>query len=34
VARLLLAYNAEQLEEAVVNGELWVVRCDGQALQE
>jgi len=33
-ARLLLAYNAEQLEEAVVNDELWEVKCDGQALQE
>lgn len=33
-AGLLLAYNAEQLEEAVINDELWEVRCDGQALQE
>jgi hypothetical protein len=33
-ARLLLAYNAEQLEEAVVNDEIWEVRCDGEALQE
>ena len=33
-ARLLFAYNAEQLEEAVVNDELWEVRCDGKALQE
>jgi hypothetical protein len=31
-ARLLLTYDAEQLEEAVVNDELWEVRCDGQAL--
>jgi hypothetical protein len=33
-ARLLLGYSAEQLEEAVVNDELWEVRCDGEALQE
>jgi hypothetical protein len=33
-AKLLLAYDAEQLEEAVVNDELWEVRCDGDALQE
>jgi len=31
-ARLLLTYDAEQLQEAVVNDELWEVRCDGQAL--
>jgi hypothetical protein len=34
LAILLLARDAEQLEEAVVNGELWEVRCDGKALQE
>jgi hypothetical protein len=31
-AGLLLAYNAEQLEEAVANDELWEVRWDDQAL--
>lgn len=34
VARLLLAYDAQQLNEAVANDELWAVSCDGQALQE
>jgi hypothetical protein len=34
LAALMLAYDAEQLEQAVENGELWEVRCDGKALQE
>ncbi len=34
LAILLLAYDADQVEKAVVKGELWEVRCDGQALQE
>lgn len=28
-ARLLLGFGAEELEEAVINDELWEVRCDG-----
>lgn len=33
-AKLLLAYNAEQLEAAVANAELWEMDCDDEALQE
>lgn len=33
-ARLLLGYGPDELEEAVVNDELWEVNCDDEALQE
>ena len=33
-AKLLLAYTLEQLDEALVNDELWELRCDDEALQE
>ena len=33
-ARLLLAYDETQLEAAVVEGELWEIECDDEAIQE
>ena len=33
-AKLLLGYDADDLEEAVTKGELWEVDCDAEAIQE